>query len=136
MEAVSIDTLIFPNSKKRRVCSTRFPSAPSSRFSLTNGRPATTQANRNLNRMTKLTLEMRLALGKTRHQKPYTQEQVAQLIAAKDNTIRWLNYERQNLEKRETELQSRLTKVNEALELIQQLSNERKDLAVFERMQL
>jgi len=79
---------------------------------------------------------MRLALGKTRHQKPYTQEQVAQLIAAKDNTIRWLNYERQNLEKRETELQSRLTKVNEALELIQQLSNERKDLAVFERMQL
>jgi|KBSMisStandDraft_5_1062788.scaffolds.fasta_scaffold1116886_2 hypothetical protein len=86
--------------------------------------------------MTKQPMQLTLPGEQTPRQKPYTQQQVAQLIAAKDSTIRWLNHERQNLEQRETELQSRLTKVNHALDLIQHLSNERKDLAVFERMKL
>jgi hypothetical protein len=72
----------------------------------------------------------------TARHKTYTQEQVAQLIALKDQTIRWLNHERQNLEIRGTKLRNSLTKVDQAANQIEQLSNERKDLAVFEMMRL
>lgn len=66
----------------------------------------------------------------------YTTEQVTQLIGLKDQTIRWLKDDRKSLEMRVTELQNRIAKVNQALTLIQQLSNKGKDLAMFEMMKL
>lgn len=81
-------------------------------------------------------MEMRVARPQTPYQRNYTPEQVSQLIGLKDHIIRWLTHERQNLEMKGMELRNRLAKVNQALNLIQQLSNERKDLAVFEMMKL
>ncbi len=86
--------------------------------------------------MMKPGMEMRVAQPQRPYQKTYTQQQIAQLIGLKDHTVRWLKHERQNLEMKGAELRDRLAKINRALTLIQQLSNERKDLAVFEMMRL